>query len=219
MSEAEEPSGRVIDPNLVKPKDHETWSTDPCKVTKRTVSAGQIIFNQGEEGDAAYLVELGSVLLFQNQGLQRIELGIVKQGEMFGEMAVIDDGRRMATAVAMTDLRLTRIPRALFEKKLDASDRFVRSLLKLFMGNIRNTQNIFTRRPRSFRDEVIVLEGVADFIECYAGTVSEEHNQALVEKLARLKALNAEFRELATLIPDARNNAILEVGERFVRRS
>ena len=192
-----------------------SWDPDPTKIVKLTAKAGETIFKQGDEGDAAYLIEAGEVSLFQNHGIHRVELRRLKSGEMFGEMAVIDHSMRMATAVASTELKLSRIPRALFEKKLEASDRFVRGLLRMLITNLRTTQETFQRRPRSFRDKVLVLEEVADYIESFANAQTGDDAKVLGEKLTTLRSLVGDLRQLAETLPDTHANAILEAGEKL----
>ena len=191
------------------------WDPNASHIVKREVSKGDIIFNQGEVGDAAYLVERGEILLFQSFGGRRVELGTIKKGEMFGEMAVIDDGQRMATAMALSDGSLSRIPRLLFEQKVKSSDKFIRGLLKVLLGNIRGTHSLFQRRPRSFRDKVLMLEDAADYIECFQMSLAEEQAKPLAAKLSELRALVEGFKALADTLPDSRHHAILELGERF----
>ena len=202
-----------METNLPTQSATATWDPDPTRITKLTVKVGETIFKQGDEGDAAYLVESGEVLLYQMQGIHRIELSRLKQGEMFGEMAVIDHNARMATAVATTEVKLSRIPCAMFQKKLEASDRFVRGLLRMLIGNLRTTQTNFQRRPRSFRDKVLVLEEVADYIESFANAQTGENAQILTEKLGVLRTLVTDLRDLTGKLPDSHSNAILEAGE------
>ncbi len=143
------------------------------KIEKRHYQRGDEIFSQGDLGDAAYIVETGRVTVFQQVGgedgrpLHTVELGDIKPGEMVGEMAVLDYGRRMATAVAAEDSVLTRIPRLLFDRKLGTSDRFIRGILTFFVRSIRNNHRIFLRKPRSLRDHhslmLLFAEDVAGF--------------------------------------------------------
>jgi CRP/FNR family transcriptional regulator, cyclic AMP receptor protein len=72
--------------------------------TEKTFKAGDVIFNQGSEGDKLYLLRQGQVEVRvetdAGQSRSQIYLG---QGQIFGEMALIDYGRRSATVRAITD--------------------------------------------------------------------------------------------------------------------
>lgn len=188
---------------------------DPGKIEKLTFKTGEVIFIQGEPGDAAFLVESGSVVIFQSINGRRVEIGTLSAGEIFGEMAVIDEGRRMATAVASGLTRVSRIPRMMFERKLAASDRFIKGILNVFIHHIRGNHRTFLRRPRSFRDTVAVIDEVADYIADFAHTLEGEHAQSLNDKLLDLRRVREDLRILSDQLPDKRRHTILNVDEGF----
>jgi CRP/FNR family cyclic AMP-dependent transcriptional regulator len=105
------------------------------KVLERKVYyAGQKIFAEGDTGDRAYLIQEGTVEITKH-GLVLASLG---RGELFGEMALVDDKPRMASAKAQTDVSVVIINRDSFREKLAKSDPFIRGLLNIFVRNIRN---------------------------------------------------------------------------------
>jgi len=66
-----------------------------------TFSAGQSIFKQGDPGDGIYLVKDGAVQISAVIGTGDVKaLSKISPGELFGEMAVLDQGARSANAVA-----------------------------------------------------------------------------------------------------------------------
>jgi CRP-like cAMP-binding protein len=108
-------------------------------VERKVYYPGQKIFAEGEEGNRAYLIETGTVeILKRDPGGENRVLGTVAQGGIFGEMALIDNQPRMASAYAKTQTSLTIIPRQAFEEKLRRADPFIRALLSIFVRNIRN---------------------------------------------------------------------------------
>jgi CRP-like cAMP-binding protein len=70
---------------------------------KLTFKAGDRIFSQGDRSDGAYLVLAGSVEIAADQEGQSFTLAEIGPGSMFGEMGLLDDAPRSATAVAVTD--------------------------------------------------------------------------------------------------------------------
>jgi len=105
------------------------------KVLERKVFyAGTKVFKEGDLGDRAYLIQDGEVEITKNGLL----LATLKKGELFGEMALVDDQPRMATARALTDVSVVIIGREAFREKLAKSDPFIRGLLNIFVRNIRN---------------------------------------------------------------------------------
>ncbi len=110
-------------------------NSQTSRVLERKVFyAGQKIFAEGEEGDRAYLIQDGTVEIVKN-GMPLATLG---RGELFGEMALVDDQPRMAAARAVTDTSVVIISRDTFREKLAKSDPFIRGLLNIFVRNIRN---------------------------------------------------------------------------------
>jgi CRP-like cAMP-binding protein len=64
----------------------------------------EIIFEQGSTASEMYLIHKGRVLLsvLQNE-TQRVPLAVLNPGDFFGEMALVDDSPRSATASAVDD--------------------------------------------------------------------------------------------------------------------
>lgn len=101
---------------------------------RKVFYSGQKVFSEGDTGDRAYLIQDGSIEISKN-GMVLATLG---KGELFGEMALIDDQPRMATAKAVGDAAVVIIGRDAFRDKLDKADPFIRGLLNIFVRNIRN---------------------------------------------------------------------------------
>ncbi|MGE5503319.1 MAG: cyclic nucleotide-binding domain-containing protein [Actinomycetota bacterium] len=101
---------------------------------RKVFYAGANIFKEGDSGDRAYLIQDGQVEIVKNG----VALATIGKGELFGEMALVDDQPRMATAKAVTDVSCIIISRDVFKEKLAKSDPFIRGLLNIFVRNIRN---------------------------------------------------------------------------------
>jgi CRP/FNR family transcriptional regulator, cyclic AMP receptor protein len=110
-------------------------SMEKGKVLERKVFyAGQKVFGEGDSGDRAYLIQEGSVEISKHG----LVLATLNKGELFGEMALVDDQPRMATAKALSDVSVVIIGRDAFREKLAKADPFIRGLLNIFVRNIRN---------------------------------------------------------------------------------
>jgi len=105
---------------------------------RRTYGPGDVILREGDRGDSFYLIEKGSVEIYKKAPSgQKIVIGKIPMGGIFGEMAVIDDKPRMASAAAIEPTVCRVIPRALLEKKIASSDKLVQAIIKIFIQNIR----------------------------------------------------------------------------------
>jgi pyruvate,water dikinase len=69
-----------------------------CKI--RRFAAGETVIMEGSGGAAFFLIDSGEATV----SIRGVERGSLKQGDHFGEIALIDEGQRMATITAATDL-------------------------------------------------------------------------------------------------------------------
>jgi EAL domain-containing protein (putative c-di-GMP-specific phosphodiesterase class I) len=90
---------------------------------------GDIIFAEGDAPIGAYLIESGRIEISTMQFGERRVLSELGPGMLLGEMAVIDDSPRTATARALSDCQLTPIDSDQFAERLAAADPVVRALL------------------------------------------------------------------------------------------
>jgi CRP/FNR family transcriptional regulator, cyclic AMP receptor protein len=74
------------------------------------LKAGETIFRQGDEGDCMYVLLDGEVDIYA----QGRHINTLRAGEIFGEMALIDDQPRSGSAIANTDCRVARVDRRRF---------------------------------------------------------------------------------------------------------
>ena len=105
---------------------------------RTTCAVGTNIFKEGDMGDRAYVIQQGLVEIVKSTDDGDIVLGTVGKGAIFGEMALIDDGPRMATARAAKACTLIVITRPAFEVKMARTDPFIRGLLKIVVENVRS---------------------------------------------------------------------------------
>src|SRR5215472_17608696 len=74
---------------------------------ERAVPAGSLIFNRGDPAAAMYLIVDGQVNIhLPDEGSRRISLNDMARGEYFGEVALLDEQPRTASASATTDVNL-----------------------------------------------------------------------------------------------------------------
>ena len=84
-------------------------TTEQDDLERIKIQAGEAIFNEGDFGDRAYIVEDGIVEISRKVGGEKMTLGTVEKNGIFGEMALIDESNRIASAVAVIDLSLIHI--------------------------------------------------------------------------------------------------------------
>lgn len=108
------------------------------ELDREVFSGGQVIFESGDAGDCAYLIEEGvvEILVVKQGGDHRIRS--IGKGELFGEVSLIDYQPRTATVRAVERTVLVPIPRKLMEQLLEKSDPVLRHLLLVILERFRN---------------------------------------------------------------------------------
>ncbi len=109
-------------------------------VERQSFQAGDTIFKEGDQANSAFIVQEGTVEIVKATGDEINVLATIPQGGIFGEMALIDDAPRMASARMSQGGTLLVVSRAMFEAKLNKSDPFIRTLLRIFVDTIRRLQ-------------------------------------------------------------------------------
>jgi putative nucleotidyltransferase with HDIG domain len=75
----------------------------------QTVPAQQNLFQQGDTGEALYVIVSGEIEIIQTLDGTPIRLSVFRAGEYFGEMALLDDAPRSATARTLQDSVLLQV--------------------------------------------------------------------------------------------------------------
>ena len=88
---------------------------------RRTFRRDEVVFHQGDPGDALHVIVIGSVkiALESAEGEEAI-LVTLGPGAFFGELAVIDEAPRSATAIALEPTRTLALDRAVLRRLMDA---------------------------------------------------------------------------------------------------
>ncbi|ALK11063.1 cyclic nucleotide-binding domain-containing protein [Blastochloris viridis] len=104
----------------------------------RRLKAGDTLFREGEDADAAYVVASGTVALKNVLHTDRAEV-LAGPGAMIGETALITEVRRPATAVGRNDATLLRIPRHTFLRMLEGYPAAAEQLQALLARRLADT--------------------------------------------------------------------------------
>ncbi len=114
----------------------ETQSVDILK--------DQIIFSEGDEGDCAYIIEKGRVLAFVTKDKEEVPLSILGEGEIFGEMSLIDNMPRSASVRALEDARLAIVTKQQVLERVSTADKVVQLLMRVLLKRLRNRNSHLT---------------------------------------------------------------------------
>jgi len=107
---------------------------------RRTLKGGETVFREGEAGSSAYVVQSGEIVIIRTIDGEEVELGTIGVGGIFGEMALIDDKPRMATAKVKNGATVVTISKAMYQEKLKTTDPFIRALLRIMVETVRSSK-------------------------------------------------------------------------------
>ncbi|MFP4363287.1 MAG: Crp/Fnr family transcriptional regulator [Spirochaetia bacterium] len=112
---------------------------------------GDIIFCEYEPGDNFYLIQEGRVQIVKILGDIEKTIDILNPSEIFGEMAILEEAPRSATAIALDRVKALEFNRQNFEILMKGNPQIAMKLLKLF------TKRIYDQKRRFM---ILTLEDV-----------------------------------------------------------
>lgn len=97
---------------------------------RRTLAAGEVLFRQGDHGDAAYVVESGGIEIYSERGDSAHVIATLGGNDIFGEMALLGDAARTASARATERTELLVVTHEHLNERLQGADPMTRHLLR-----------------------------------------------------------------------------------------
>lgn len=101
---------------------------------------GQTVIKEGEPGKEMFIVEDGEVEILRGEGSEERRLGVLSHGDFFGEMSVIDDLPRGATARALIDCKLLAIDHSTFDQMLRQFPEVAIRMLRRMSARVRDAE-------------------------------------------------------------------------------
>jgi CRP/FNR family cyclic AMP-dependent transcriptional regulator len=147
------------------------------EIDRRPLPAGAALFKAGDSGDSLFVVHSGEIELYiKDTAGQKIVLTVSSPGDVFGELSLLDQGARTATAVALVDAELLELDRddllLLFRKMPEAALRLLAA-----MGHMTRKADALlrTRVSRNANEEAEEQRGlilrIADWVSWFSGSM------------------------------------------------
>lgn len=114
-----------------------------CKGPPTRLTAGQLLFSEGDPGDGCYRIDAGlvKVTTMSLAGSERI-LAILGAGSIVGELSTIDEAPRTATVMALRDSELSFVSRVKFFEFADRHPDVYKYLMRLLARRLRETDGV-----------------------------------------------------------------------------
>ena len=105
-----------------------------AELLTRVFAPGEVIFRAGDLADCAYVVAAGQVEIHTGNGADGRCIAVLGAGQMLGEMAILDNTPRAATAIARGVSLLTVIARRQLVARLATADPILNLLLTVLLN-------------------------------------------------------------------------------------
>ncbi len=108
-----------------------------------TYAAGEVIFHKDELGTTLHIIATGSVKIYlTSEGGEEAPLAVLKAGDYFGELALLDGDLRTASAMALTRTATLTLERDEFLRFITANPQSMVAVIRALAALVRrqNTQ-------------------------------------------------------------------------------
>lgn len=102
----------------------------------KTLEPGQIVFCEWEPGNDFYFIQEGRVKIIKTIGNTQKTLDVLSAGDLFGEMAILEEEPRSATAIALDHVRVLNFNRENFDSLMHGNPQLAFRLLVVFSTRI-----------------------------------------------------------------------------------
>jgi len=112
----------------------------------KNLRKGDILFNEGDEGDEMFLIKSGKIKIIKemDNGEKKI-LAFLGEGSFFGEMAILDNIPRSASAIAEVDTELIIVDREAFLSKINENP-FIKYTISTLTNRLRRVNEMWIYR-------------------------------------------------------------------------
>ena len=102
----------------------------------RVYPKNTMLFSEGEPGNELFIIQKGSVKITKIVDDNEVLLAVLKAGDIFGEMALLEDKPRAASAVAYEDCQVLAVNKANFERMIVTQPQLIARLTTLLSERI-----------------------------------------------------------------------------------
>src|SRR5574337_326140 len=138
---------------------------------------GEVLFRHGDPGDSLYIIRRGQIELFvKDHTGEKIVLTVAGAGDLFGELSLLDNGPRTATAQALDDTDLLVLDRSDLVFFLRQRPDAALDLMTVMGQRLRKADELLRGRvSRNVNEEIedkrTPIEKAADWIAEFSGSI------------------------------------------------
>lgn len=121
----------------------------PDRSLGKVYEDGQFIVHQGDIGDCMYVLQQGEVEVIHEEGDRQVQLRVLHQGDVFGEMAIFEKEVRSASVRAHGRAQVLTIEKRAFLRRVKEDPTLAFNILQ-----------VMSQRIRKLNADVMRLQGV-----------------------------------------------------------
>jgi CRP-like cAMP-binding protein len=103
----------------------------------RTYANGEIVVRQGDTGDCMFSIQTGTVEVIRESPAGEVRVGVLREGEIFGEMAVFEREVRSATVRALGEARVLTLDKKTFLRRVQEDPSLALNITRALCGRVR----------------------------------------------------------------------------------
>jgi CRP/FNR family cyclic AMP-dependent transcriptional regulator len=108
----------------------------------KTFRKGDVIIEEGSYGTSAYVIKSGKVEVSELAKNKKIVLATLEEGQIFGEMGLVEDQPRSATVAAFEDVQLAVLSRDSFNDLFEKNPKLLLPIIKALFERLRTVNRM-----------------------------------------------------------------------------
>ncbi|MCR5189691.1 MAG: Crp/Fnr family transcriptional regulator [Treponema sp.] len=203
----------------LKPKTHAVYF-EPTDEMNRTYPKDTMIFSESQSGADMFIIQKGEVTISKVVNGNEVILCVLKKGDMFGEMALLENKPRSANAIAHSDCVVMVINRSNFNQMVSTQPQLVAKLTTTLAERLwsmyRQLDNANLSDPLAKMIDMLSLQIEKQKISI--GTNKQSMQTELTPKdLANMCGLPSQYQAKAIYELQQSSNIRIENGKIFIK--
>ena len=203
----------------LKPKTHAVYF-EPTAEPSRQYPKDTMIFSEAQSGSDMFIIQRGEVSITKVVNGNEITLAVLKKGDMFGEMALIENKPRSANAIAHSDCTLMVINRSNFNQMVATQPQLVAKLTTTLADRLwsmyRQLDNAALTEPLAKMLDMLSLQLEKQRVKIGLSKVSMQ-TEFTPKDLANMCGLASQYQAKAIYDFEQYDQIRIENGKIFIK--
>ena len=203
----------------LKPKTHAVYF-EPTTEPTRQYPKDTMIFSEAQSGSDMFIIQRGEVSITKVVNGNEVTLAVLKKGDMFGEMALIENKPRSANALAHSDCTLMVINRSNFNQMVATQPQLVAKLTTTLADRLwsmyRQLDNASLEEPLAKMLDMLSLQMEKQRVNVGFSKVSKQ-TELTPKDIANMCGLASQYQAKAIFELENYDQIRIEQGKIFIK--